>query len=378
MERSVFISDRNTDNDVKIRVLLTGCGLGGKKHIELLSRSSRSILVAIVAPLSEANIACASERNVPLFSTVEEALDRVEIDAAIIASPNNFHAEQTLLCIRRGVPVLVEKPLTTDLESAATVCREAKAQNVPVLVGHHRAYNPLLLAAQDFIHSERFGEFVAMQGSALFRKPEHYFEEGPWRTRTGGGPILINLIHEIGVIRFLCGPIRAVSVLASNARRRFGVEDTAAISMRFNNGALGTFLLSDIAASNRSWELTTGENPAYPRSSDASCYHFAGTNGSLDFPTLQARFYKSNDSASWWTPFQTDVLVAKAADPLEKQLAHFEDIVTTQIEPLVPAEIGFENMRILDAIQRAILTGETIELVQQQEITTFTDIRHEK
>ena len=262
---NTFINRRTTDNHIKIRVLLSGCGLGGRTHLELLSRSSRSILAAIVAPLSEANIACASKRNVPLFSTMEEALDRVVIDAAIIASPNNFHAEQTLACIKKGVPVLVEKPLTADLESAAMICREAKARNVPVLVGHHRAYNPLLLAAQRFIKSDKFGDLVAMQGSALFRKPEHYFEEGPWRTRVGGGPILINLIHEIGIIRFLCGSIRAVTVLASNARRHFDVEDTAAISMRFNNGALGTFVLSDIAASNRSWELTTGENPAYPR-----------------------------------------------------------------------------------------------------------------
>lgn len=362
MMKSVSIKIGQTDPNPKIKVLLSGCGLGGRKHLELLSRSSRSILAAVVAPPSDANLACASERNVPLFSSMEEAIDRVEIDAAIIASPNNFHAEQTLLCIKRGVPVLVEKPLTIDLESAAEVCREAKAHNVPVLVGHHRAYNPLLLAARDFMHSEKFGDFVAMQGSALFRKPEHYFEEGPWRTRVGGGPILINLIHEIGVIRFLCGPIHAVSVMSSNARRRFDVEDTAAILIKFNSGALGTFVLSDIAASNRSWEHSTGENPAYPHSADATCYHFAGTNGSLDFPTLQARFYEQNDTASWWNPFRTDVLVAEVSDPLEKQLAHFEDIVIGQAEPLVPAEIGFENMQVLEAIQRAIMTGETIEL----------------
>ncbi len=362
MIRRASIKSGQTDPDLKIRVLLSGCGLGGRKHLELLSRSTRSVLAGVVAPPSETNIACAADNNVPLFLSVEDALDRVEIDAAIIASPNCFHAEQTLLCIKRGVPVLVEKPLTIDLESAAAVCRESKANNIPVLVGHHRAYNPLLLSARDFMQSEKFGEFVAMQGSALFRKPEHYFEEGPWRTRAGGGPILINLIHEIGVIRFLCGPIRAVSVLASNTRRSFDVEDTAAISIRFNSGALGTFVLSDIAASNRSWELTTGENLAYPHSSDATCYHFAGTNGSLDFPTLQARFYDLHDTASWWKPFRTEVLVAEASDPLEKQLAHFEDIVIGQAEPLVPAEMGFENMQVLEAIQRSIATGNVIEI----------------
>lgn len=77
-------------------------------------------------------------------------------------------------------------------------------------------------------------------GSAVFYKPDEYFDAAPWRREAGGGPILIKMIHEIGNLRSLCGEIVAVQALASSATRDFPVEDTVAINLRFASGALGT------------------------------------------------------------------------------------------------------------------------------------------
>ena len=78
-----------------------------------------------------------------------------------------------------------------------------------------------------------------------------------------------------------------MQAVTSNATRGFPVEDTAAMVFTFANGALGTFLLSDTAASPRSWEQTSGENTSYARYDDEDCYHIAGTSGSLSVPTMR-------------------------------------------------------------------------------------------
>ncbi|MEV9174298.1 gfo/Idh/MocA family oxidoreductase, partial [Klebsiella pneumoniae] len=83
----------------------------------------------------------------------------------------------------------------------------------------------------------------------------------------------------------LCGEIVAVQAMASSARRGFAVEDTAAVTLRFAAGALGTLGVSDVAAGPWSWELTSGENPFYPRQ-DGDCYLVAGRDGALAVPTL--------------------------------------------------------------------------------------------
>ena len=94
------------------------------------------------------------------------------------------------------------------------------------------------------------------------------------------------MIHEVDNLRAMVGEIVAVQALLSNATRGFEVEDTVAIGLRFANGTLGTFLLSDTAASPKSWEQTSRENTAYAACDDEDAYTLVGTRGSLGVPTM--------------------------------------------------------------------------------------------
>lgn len=342
--------------------ILSGPGLIGSKHARLLADRPDCHLAAIVAPDSDENLAFAKACGAALFTDIGAALTAIRPDAAIISSPNAFHFDQVMTCIRQGVPVLVEKPVTDLVEDARTLADEVDRMGIPVLVGHHRTYSPLLDAAMSFLGTERFGRLVAVQGSALFYKPGHYFLDGPWRTRKGGGPILINLIHEIGLMRHFCGEIHSVFAFAGKNIRNFEVEDTVALNLEFENGALGNFILSDTAASSKSWEMTSGENPTYPHFPLENCYHFAGTNGSLDFPSMHARSYADPAKASWWEEFTPEVLEFTPEDPLRLQLDHFVAVLAGQARPKVSARDGYVNMLVIEAIMRSIETRSVIDM----------------
>ena len=144
--------------------------------------------------------------------------------------------------------MLLEKPITPTVREAETLLKEADKAGAKVLIGHHRAHSPIMARAKELIDEGRLGQLVAVMGSAVFFKPDEYFADGPWRREAGGGPILLNMIHELHNLRMLCGDIVAVQAFSSRATRGFPVEDTVAINLRFASGALGSFMLSDTAA----------------------------------------------------------------------------------------------------------------------------------
>lgn len=346
----------------KLKLVVVGPGLIGKQHIRLINENKHCELYAIVAPDHDVNHDIAREQNVPLFHSLDECLASGSIDGVIISSPNQFHADQARLCIEADIPVLIEKPITVSVADGEALVKLAAQRNAKVLVGHHRAHSPLLSLARAVISEGRLGRLVTVMGSAQFYKPAHYFEDGPWRREIGGGPILINLIHEIGNLRSLCGEIAAVQALTSSAVRGFPVEDTVVINLIFTNGILGTFVLSDTAATAKSWEQTSRENPSYPTYPDEDCYTITGTEGSLSIPTMRLKFYGTNTTPSWWTPFSEETLDIERYDPLTCQLEHFVQVIERKCEPLVSAADGLRNLQVTEAVRNSAATKQIVYL----------------
>jgi predicted dehydrogenase len=341
-----------------LRIAVVGAGLIGRRHVELISASDHCDLSALV-DLTPASEALASDLRVPHFHTLHDLLREARPDGVVLATPNPLHVDQALACIEAGVPPLVEKPVAETVASGARLVDVVERRGVPVLVGHHRRHSPLIARARDIIASGRLGPIVAVNGTAMFCKPDHYFDEGPWRRQAGGGPILINLIHEIDDLRTLCGEIVSVQALASNATRGFEVEDTVAIGLRFASGALGTFMLSDTAACAKSWEQTSGENKSYPSYPDEDCYLVAGTQGSLSVPTLRLKTYAGE--RSWWRPFVEEQVSVLRDDPLERQLAHFCAVIRGEAQPLCTARDALQTLRVTLAVALAAVSGAPVD-----------------
>ena len=213
----------------------------------------------------------------PVYPSLAELFAADRPDGVILATPNQLHVDGGLECVAAGVPVIVEKPIGDTVAAATRLVEAGEAAGVPVLTGHHRNYSPIMAKAREIVHRGALGRWSPSR-DALFYKPDDYFDVGGgWRREPGGGPILLNLIHDVNNLLSLVGDIVRVQAVTSNATRGYPVEDTSAMMFTFSNGALGTFLLSDTAASPRSWEQTSRENTSYASYDDEDCYHVAGT-----------------------------------------------------------------------------------------------------
>lgn len=345
----------------KTRIAVAGAGYIGQAHMGVAQASASCTLSAVVDP-SPAARAVAEQAGVPLYPSIEALLASDRPDGLVLATPNALHVPQALQCIAAGLPVLLEKPIATTVAEGRQLMDEVEKTGARVLIGHHRAHSPIMAKARQVLASGQLGRLVSVMGSATFYKPERYFAEGPWRREIGGGPILLNMIHEVHNLRMLCGDITAVQAFKSHATRGFPVEDTVAINLRFANGVLGSFMLSDTAACPRSWEQTSQENPAYPSYGDEDCYVIAGTHGSLSVPTMRLKTYASDEDRSWWKPFEVGTVGLVRDDPLKHQMAHFGAVVRGEARPLVSARDGLDNLRVTEAIAEAAASGRTVEL----------------
>ena len=342
------------------KIAVAGAGYIGLAHMDCLRASTTCVLSAIVDPAPAAE-AIAALAGVALFKTLDELIGKARPDGIVLATPNQFHLDHAVTCIDSGIPILLEKPIATTLAEGERLVKIVEEKNATVLIGHHRAHSPIMAKAKEIIDAGTLGRLVGIMGSAVFFKPDHYFNDNPWRKQMGAGPILLNMIHEVHNLRMLCGEIVSVQALSSNAIRGFPVEDTVSISVRFANGALGSFLLSDTAACARSWEQTSQENKAYSTYADEDCYVITGTFGSLSVPTMRLKTYANAEDRSWWKPFDLSVAAITREDPLARQMEHFGAVIRGEAKPLVSARDGCENLRITEAIVLSSRTGGMID-----------------
>lgn len=298
--------------------IVIGAGVIGPRHAAHLTSREDCSLFAIVDH-SAKGPSVANEFNTLLFQTLDELFDYCESnrillpDAAIVATPNHTHLEMGLKLASNGIDILMEKPLAPKAEECRTLIDFCNDRGVKLLVGHHRRFNPYIIASKANI--TKVGEIVAVQGCWTSRKPDSYFEEKPWRSskELGGGTILINLVHDLDLLQYLIGPIERVYAEPLKKQRFIEgktydqlVDEGVVLTIRFASGCSGTFICSDNVTSPFLFEAGTGENPMIPHNEEVTgFYRFFGTEGTLSVPDMKILHQESQNIKTWTEPIES-------------------------------------------------------------------------
>lgn len=340
----------------KSALAIVGAGAVGRLHAKRALVSDDWSLVAIV-DTSESALAFAKSAGVPCFEHHMCMLDKVRPRGVIVATPNQSHSLIGQDCLKWGAAVLVEKPIADTLQNARLLCDVAKTTGSPLIVGHHRRYSSITQKAKHIIESGLLGSIAAISCIATWLKPDSYYEVG-WRVRRGGGPVMINVIHDIDLLRYLFGDIETAQAFASNIIRGLQVEDTAAAVFRFRNGALATAVASDTTAAPWNWDLAAGEDEQFPRYEVNSIF-VTGTRGSLALPRLE--FWGYRGASGWHNTLSTERLKVRANDPYTEQLRHFHAVVENLESPVCS---GADGLRTLDVTLGLLESAATSGLVR--------------
>ena len=343
-----------------VRVGLIGAGSIGARHIKAMEEVPEITLVAIADP-SPTAVRIGAAQNIPMYPDAGAMLAQGGLDAVIIATPTERHHQDIMMALEAQQTVLVEKPITATLAEADEVTRFAEQQGCHVLVGHQRRYYPCAAEAREIIAQGRIGKLMGVTGQWTTRKDDDYYSAA-WRRDVKAGPILTNLIHEIDLLRFICGDIATVSAEVTNHDQKFDKEDAVAISMKFVNSAVGTFLLSDRTPTPWTWEMALGESVCFPKTGQ-NAIRFLGTEGALDFPNLTLWSHADSDG-DWHDEITAEQIKTAFVDAYIAQCSHLCAIVRGTETPIIDARNGSKSLAATLAAASSAASGRRVILEQ--------------
>ncbi len=203
----------------------------GRNHLRVLADLDGSQLAA-VCDQDESMLAAAKQKySVPGYRSWTEMLDKEQnLDAAVVAVPTRFHLEAGLAVLNRGLHVLIEKPIATDLEEGRRLIAAARSAHRIFAVGHIERFNPAVRELQRRVSAGEIGRIFQLQAR----------REGPFPARIRDVGVVIDLAtHDLDVMYQLAGS--EVQRLYAETERRIHTdhEDILNALLKFDSGVLG-------------------------------------------------------------------------------------------------------------------------------------------
>jgi predicted dehydrogenase len=223
---------------------IVGAGVIADVHAKAIASIDNARLAGVYSVTKSKADALAAKYNCTVYATLEEMLNRSEIDIICICTPSGIHRDPAIKSIAAGKHCLIEKPLEVTLKKCDEIIEAAQKAGVKVgVIFPSRFYEPAQ-QLKKAIDENRFGELVLGDAYVKWSRTPEYYKSGKWRGTwkfDGGGALMNQGIHSVDLLQWYMGPVTSVQAVAGNIRHKnIEVEDTVVATLKFANGALGT------------------------------------------------------------------------------------------------------------------------------------------
>ena len=228
----------------KIRVALAGAGAFGIKHLDGIKNIEGVEVVSLISRDIEKTKAVAVKYGIAHVTTdLVESLALKEVDAVILCTPTQMHADQTLDCLKAGKHVQVEIPLADSIQGANAVVAAAKSSGLVAMCGHTRRFNPSHQFVNKEIRAERF-DLQQMDVQTYFFRRTNMNALGQARSWTDH-LLWHHAAHTVDLFSYQCGsPIVKANALQGPIHPTLGIAMDMSIQLKAANGAICTLSLS--------------------------------------------------------------------------------------------------------------------------------------
>lgn len=323
----------------QMKIGLIGVGAISQSYANALEDCSVARLVAIADIRKEAVKAAAETMHCKGYGSHSELAEHADCDAVVLCTPPSTHVEIASFFIDKGIPVLCEKPLSTDVASARAICDRAQSKDVKMAMASKFRYVDDVIRAKSIIASGILGQIILFENTFTASvNMEHRWNSD--RKISGGGVLIDNGTHSVDIARYLLGPISQVLAVEARRIQNIDVEDTANLFIHTASGASGQIDLS--------WSLNK-EIDTYIR--------VYGTDGTIQIGWRESK-YKQASSPDW-------IVFGHGYDKLSAfrgQITNFCNYLRGTETLLISNEDAVASVEVIQAAYDSISQGQWVSV----------------
>jgi len=226
-----------------MRIALVGAGAFGEKHLDGLKNIDGVKIASVISRRAEQAAKVAAKYGAPHSGTeLSEALALDDVDAVILCTPTQMHAEQAIACMDAGKHVQIEIPLSDSWVSAKAVRDKAEETGLTCMVGHTRRFNP----SHQYVHNRIVdGAFniQQMDVQTYFFRRQNMNAKGEARSWTDH-LLWHHAAHTIDLFAYQAGKITQANALQGPKDPGLGIAMDMSIQLKSESGAICTLSLS--------------------------------------------------------------------------------------------------------------------------------------
>jgi UDP-N-acetyl-2-amino-2-deoxyglucuronate dehydrogenase len=336
-----------------MNVGLIGTGAISQKHAEAYRNIGFKITVCTNRS-RESGCAFASKYGAEFLSSYEEVCHHPSVDFVDVCTFPDFRLQPVQQCAASHKHIQLQKPISTNLETAREIIRIAREANIIVNVVSQRRFEDTSIFLSTAIAQGCLGRILECDSYLKWYRSDEYYSrpiKGTWAAE-GGGALINQGIHQIDMLRWIAGPVKEVTAeWQLGSVHKIESEDIINALVRFESGATGV-----IQAATAFW-------PGY-----SERFEIQGTNGSVVVEAGKLVSWDVREDGGDPAPLDTNG-ISGASDPmnmslipLERQFLNFAEAIKNNTKPLVSGEEGLAALEIVAAIYMSCRTGKKVRL----------------
>ncbi len=226
-----------------LKFALVGCGRIAKRHSELLglNQIENASLVAVCDIIESKAKEKGEQYNIPYYTDMDEMMKNEDIDVVSVLSESGYHAKHVINLAKYGKHIVVEKPMALTLDDADAMIKACDENNARLFVVKQNRFNVPVVKLREALEADRFGKLVLGTIRVRWCRDQNYYDQADWRGKWSmdGGVLTNQASHHVDLLEWMMGDVESVFAKSTTALVDIEAEDTAIVTLKFKNGALG-------------------------------------------------------------------------------------------------------------------------------------------